>query len=256
MSACSLHPIPVAILLWAIAVAALAQPRTWTDSKGTMSVEAELLGVHDNVVLLEKSNGSRLGVLIEKLSEKDRRYVESSIRTQPQLLEQSVSARLSLDYYTFLLFVSLAAVLLALLLTLGAEPVFRILGEKPLWFELLICLSLPFGSGFMFGACGSAGPGPDVGSGIRIGVGFAAGVVVAVSVLLGRWFPRAVVLMLLVAASVGWFIVGYVNSSGPVHNLSDVITRDLLVISLTFAIVALSTAISVWCFRAYAERSK
>lgn len=168
----------------------------------------------------------------------------------------------------YLFFVCLAALLLAFLLTLVLEPISRILGKKPLWFEILICLSLPFVSGVLFGACGTGGPGPDVGAGIRIAAGFIVGFVVGVSLLLGRWFPRAVVVTLTVVASVAWFLGGmetvwaceivWHKMSGefffPRIHEQLFTPAHQIISSLTFAVVSLGADVAVWRFRDRAKR--
>ena len=51
--------------------------RTWTDSTGTFSVEAELATVQQGKVQLRKTDGSTVTVPVAQLSEPDRRYLAS-----------------------------------------------------------------------------------------------------------------------------------------------------------------------------------
>lgn len=54
-----------------------AEVRTWKDSTGKYSVEAEMVDFEDGKVQLRKSDGLVVAVPLAKLSEVDRRYVES-----------------------------------------------------------------------------------------------------------------------------------------------------------------------------------
>ena len=49
--------------------------RTWTSASGAFTVEATLREIKDDSVVLEKENGSSITVLLEKLSESDRKHV-------------------------------------------------------------------------------------------------------------------------------------------------------------------------------------
>ena len=60
-----------------------AQARTWTDSTGKHSIEAEFVGVEDGKVQLRKVDGSLIAVPLERLSEADRRHVQSLSVTPP-----------------------------------------------------------------------------------------------------------------------------------------------------------------------------
>jgi hypothetical protein len=57
--------------------AALTAPRTWKDASGKFQVEAELVEITADAVRLRKPDGTELSVPIDKLSEADRRLVES-----------------------------------------------------------------------------------------------------------------------------------------------------------------------------------
>ena len=51
--------------------------RKWSDATGKFSVEAELLAVENDKVVLKKTDGSSIKVPIARLSETDRRYLQS-----------------------------------------------------------------------------------------------------------------------------------------------------------------------------------
>ena len=53
----------------------IAFARTWTDSTGKYTVEAELLDFKDGNVQLKKEDGKTVNVPIEKLSDTDQEYV-------------------------------------------------------------------------------------------------------------------------------------------------------------------------------------
>ena len=75
------------LLLFAMSLLAVgpvaATARTWTDSTGTFSVEAELVDVRDGVVRMKKPNGSVITVPIERLSDVDRKYLEDRANRRP-----------------------------------------------------------------------------------------------------------------------------------------------------------------------------
>ncbi|MDY0171233.1 MAG: SUMF1/EgtB/PvdO family nonheme iron enzyme, partial [Thermoguttaceae bacterium] len=60
-----------------LTVAAGAATRTWTDSTGKFSVEADLQEVREKEMVLRRADGSRLTVPLERLSAADRRYLEA-----------------------------------------------------------------------------------------------------------------------------------------------------------------------------------
>ncbi len=65
------------VLLLASASVCEAQARRWTDNSGKFSVEAELVEVKGDMVVLKKPDGSVVPVPIARLSEADRRYLKS-----------------------------------------------------------------------------------------------------------------------------------------------------------------------------------
>ena len=60
--------------------AATAQQRTWTDDTGKLSVEAEFVETKQGSVVLKKRTGSVITVPLARLSENDRRYLQSLAR--------------------------------------------------------------------------------------------------------------------------------------------------------------------------------
>ena len=60
-----------------------AEPcRTWTDSTGNHTIEAEFLRIDDGVVWLKKADGLTKGVPLEKLSEEDQAFATSQGREE------------------------------------------------------------------------------------------------------------------------------------------------------------------------------
>ena len=66
--------LPILSLLLAVAP---AWARTWTDTTGRFSIEAELVEVKDGRVWLKKADGKVVAVPLERLSKADRGYLES-----------------------------------------------------------------------------------------------------------------------------------------------------------------------------------
>ena len=54
------------------------KPRVWQDTTGKFKITAKIVGVKDGKVALQKEDGSVVNVPIEKLSEQDRKYLESA----------------------------------------------------------------------------------------------------------------------------------------------------------------------------------
>jgi hypothetical protein len=54
-----------------------AEARTWTDSTGKFSVDAELVGYKEGKVQLRKPNGNLIAVPLARLSERDQAYLKS-----------------------------------------------------------------------------------------------------------------------------------------------------------------------------------
>jgi hypothetical protein len=70
-------PLLIVALSVSLAISSQATARKWTDVTGQYHVEAELAGVIAGTVQLKTSDGRTIKVPIEKLSETDRRYIES-----------------------------------------------------------------------------------------------------------------------------------------------------------------------------------
>jgi hypothetical protein len=68
--------------------------RTWTDSTGKYSVEADFLELHNGSVRLKKPDGTTIMVPINRLSRADQEYVgsEGSKRTRPEAAQEPTSA--------------------------------------------------------------------------------------------------------------------------------------------------------------------
>ena len=101
-----------------------------------------------------------------------------------------------------------------------------------------------------------------MGGGIRLVLGFCAGLVVGESLLVGRCFPRSLVVTLTVVASVAWFLGGmetvwacemvWHKISGEFFEFFDeqpFTTAHQIISSLTFAVVSLGAEVAVWRFR-------
>ena len=67
----------VAVLLAVSAAQADPQTRTWTDRGGKFTIEATFVELHDGTVGLLRSDGKRIDVSLEKLSDADAKYVHS-----------------------------------------------------------------------------------------------------------------------------------------------------------------------------------
>ncbi len=75
------HPIQFAIsvlivLLCACTSEAADSTRIWVDADGLFSVEARLVEVYDDKVVLLRSDGGQITIEIEKLSDRDREYLK------------------------------------------------------------------------------------------------------------------------------------------------------------------------------------
>jgi hypothetical protein len=77
----------VVVLVLAVC-APTAFARTWTDSTGNYTVEAELVDFEDGKVHLKKGDGTIVSVPIEKLSNVDQAYVRGEQNTAPSKKEQ------------------------------------------------------------------------------------------------------------------------------------------------------------------------
>ena len=76
-----------AVLLWlslSLTAAAPAAARVWTDKSGTHKVEADLVRVEDAQVHLRKPDGTVVVVPIDRLSDADRRHLQSLAKPAPR----------------------------------------------------------------------------------------------------------------------------------------------------------------------------
>jgi len=74
------------VLIWVVALANLVigdELRTWKDSTGKFSIEAEFVSSEDGVAVLKTADGSQLKVPFEKLCEEDRKHIQSLQRQTP-----------------------------------------------------------------------------------------------------------------------------------------------------------------------------
>jgi S1-C subfamily serine protease len=65
----------IACKLWYVE---LPTGRTWIDSSGAFSVEADLIEIKDGKVILKATDGRRLSIPVDKLSKADQQHLESS----------------------------------------------------------------------------------------------------------------------------------------------------------------------------------
>ncbi len=73
--------ISLTILTALMAATDFASARTWTDRSGKFQVEADLVEILGDVVVLKKANGKVVKTPISEFSDKDRRYL-AAIRQQ------------------------------------------------------------------------------------------------------------------------------------------------------------------------------
>ncbi|MEX2168994.1 MAG: SHD1 domain-containing protein [Pirellulales bacterium] len=69
--------------------------RKWSDTTGKFSVEAELVEVKADKVLLRKAGGSEITVPVARLSQVDRRYLESLGNPVPSQAEPTADLQIS-----------------------------------------------------------------------------------------------------------------------------------------------------------------
>jgi hypothetical protein len=78
-----LEVLPIMISSLMIVAAPPDSPRGWTDSTGEYSVEATLVEIEEDSVVLKKAGGDVITVPITRLSEADRRYLEGLSKPGP-----------------------------------------------------------------------------------------------------------------------------------------------------------------------------
>ena len=76
-----LRNVTVLFVLFLAAPSSFVQIRTWRDNTGKFTIEAEFVDVADGKVRLQKADGSLIAVPLERLSEADRRHVQSLATT-------------------------------------------------------------------------------------------------------------------------------------------------------------------------------
>lgn len=84
-----------------LVTASQTRAREWTDSTGRYTVEAELVEVTDDKVLLKKTDGRIVSVPLARLSAADRDYVNSLVEqgpNGPEAAEKAINQKLTLSY--------------------------------------------------------------------------------------------------------------------------------------------------------------
>jgi thiol-disulfide isomerase/thioredoxin len=82
----------IAIALVSVVGTALAAERTWTDPSGKFNVIAELVAVEGDKVVLRRKDGKQIKVPLEKLSDKDRKFIEAS-QTEDPVIDVASAAK-------------------------------------------------------------------------------------------------------------------------------------------------------------------
>ena len=78
MVECLTHQCVLPLVLFTLcAGTAKAEKRTWTDNSGKFSITGELMDVKDGMVMLRKAGGKTVAVPLTRLSDADRRYLQS-----------------------------------------------------------------------------------------------------------------------------------------------------------------------------------
>lgn len=72
------------VVLWVCVAPLQAQMRLWTDNTGKFSIEAELVEVKQDSVVLKKASGSTVNVPLSRLSDADREYLKALPRPDAQ----------------------------------------------------------------------------------------------------------------------------------------------------------------------------
>jgi hypothetical protein len=68
---------PALVVVAWTCLASVAAGRTWTDSTGKYTIDADMIGFNDKMVILKKENHELVGVPVDKLSQKDQEYLKS-----------------------------------------------------------------------------------------------------------------------------------------------------------------------------------
>jgi len=67
----------VCVVVLALAVSASAEVRTWKDKSGKFSIRAELVESDGTAVKLKREDGQVIKVPVDRLSDEDRKFLES-----------------------------------------------------------------------------------------------------------------------------------------------------------------------------------
>lgn len=72
--------------------------RTWNDSAGAFSVDAQFTGVKDGKVMLKKSDGKIISVPLDRLSKKDRDFVASQLNASKKKAKSAATEKRDLSH--------------------------------------------------------------------------------------------------------------------------------------------------------------
>lgn len=87
----------VALLVGLVSSLPADEYRTWSDVSGKFTVQARLVGIEQNIAVLEREDGVKVAVEISKLSPADRQYIEKSLPENPfKVLEDKSAKKLEL----------------------------------------------------------------------------------------------------------------------------------------------------------------
>ena len=94
-----IHSLALLIGILAALTTTSVEGRTWTDTTGKFSLEADFVEVKDGKVVLKKPDGAATAVLLEKLSWADRGFAatQGSLLVMPDVLKWSADAKKDLD---------------------------------------------------------------------------------------------------------------------------------------------------------------
>jgi len=91
-------PSPIRCLLLVLFLAVPLHAREWTDASGRFSIEAELVRIEGQSVLLRKEDGETIRVPVARLSSKDRAFVKKSSSTVDSPESSGVGSAEVLEY--------------------------------------------------------------------------------------------------------------------------------------------------------------
>lgn len=74
---------PLLLGLLFAAVGQAQETRTWSDATGKFQIEAKLIKIEGDLVILERSSGQKMQIPLDKLSEKDQAFARSAMSANP-----------------------------------------------------------------------------------------------------------------------------------------------------------------------------